>query len=73
MAELTYDPVTPPPGLWRNGTKYQAKGLWYEANLVRFFSGTIQPVGGWQAATLDGGATFYFSLPKPPTSTETKG
>src|SRR5512146_1690930 len=58
MAQMTYYPITPPPGLWRNGTKYQAKGRWYAANLIRFFSGTIQPIGGWQAATLDGGANL---------------
>lgn len=38
-----------PPGLWANGTKYQAKGRWYDSSLVRFFQGTIRPVGGWVA------------------------
>lgn len=41
-------PISPPAGLYRNGTKYQAKGRWYDANLVRFLSNTIRPVGGWR-------------------------
>lgn len=51
-------PISPPAGLFQNGTRYQAKGRWYQANLVRFFSGTLQPVGGWQKLTLDGGTTM---------------
>lgn len=41
-------PISPPPGLYRNGTRYQAKGRWYTANLVRFLSNTIRPIGGWR-------------------------
>lgn len=44
-------PIKLEPGLYRNGTKYEAKGRWYDANLVRFTEGTIQPVGGWRAVT----------------------
>jgi len=40
-----------PPGLYKNGTLYQAKGRWYDANLVRFYEGTIRPIGGWRAKT----------------------
>lgn len=36
-------------GTYRNGTQYQAKGRWYDANLVRFFEGSIRPWGGWNA------------------------
>jgi hypothetical protein len=39
-----------PPGLYRNGTKYEAKGRWYDANLIRFFERTIRPIGGWRVA-----------------------
>lgn len=39
-----------PPGFDRNGTLYQNKGRWADGNLVRFFEGTIQPVGGWRVA-----------------------
>lgn len=51
-------PLTVPPGLYRNGTRYQAKGRWYDANLVRFITGTIQPVGGWSRAVDDAGANL---------------
>lgn len=38
-----------PAGLWRNGTIRQARGRYYDATLIRFYEGTIRPVGGWQA------------------------
>lgn len=47
-------PVDLPPGLVNNGTTYQSKGRWFSGNLVRFFQGTIQPVGGWTKRTLTG-------------------
>lgn len=37
-----------PPGVYRNGTKYQAGNRWYDVNLVRWIDGTMMPVGGWQ-------------------------
>ena len=37
-----------PPGLYKNGTEYQAAGRWYDANLVRWFENTLRPIGGWQ-------------------------
>lgn len=40
-------PIKLPPGVYRNGTEYQSQGRWYDANLVRFYEGTIRPVGGW--------------------------
>ena len=43
-------PILPfkiPPGIYRAGTEYQSRGRWYSASLVRFYSGTVQPVGGW--------------------------
>jgi hypothetical protein len=41
--------LTPPqPGVWRNGTKAEAAGRWFEANLVRWRNGRLRPVGGWQ-------------------------
>lgn len=39
--------LTIPPGVYHNGTEYQAKGRWYDANLVRWFEGTMRPIGGW--------------------------
>src|ERR1051325_7779601 len=45
-----------PAGYLNNGTKYQSKDRWYTGNLVRFYEGTIQPVGGWVQRTLTGAA-----------------
>jgi hypothetical protein len=36
-----------PAGVSSNGTKYQAKGRWYSANLVRWTEGAMGPIGGW--------------------------
>lgn len=47
-------PLNFPPGLQNNGTDYQSKGRWHDANLVRFHQGTIQPIGGWVTRTLTG-------------------
>jgi hypothetical protein len=40
-------PLTLPPGVWRNGTQYQAKGRYYDSNLVRWYDGQLRPWGGW--------------------------
>lgn len=40
-------PISIPPGVAKNGTEYQNAGRWYDANLVRWFEGTLRPVGGW--------------------------
>jgi hypothetical protein len=37
-----------PPGIYRAGTQYQSQGRWHDGNLVRFYGGTIQPIGGWR-------------------------
>jgi hypothetical protein len=41
-------PLKLPPGVHRNGTNYEASGRFWDASLVRFFEGTIRPVGGWR-------------------------
>ena len=41
-------PLQLPPGVYRNGTELQSAGRWYDANLVRWFEGTMRPVGGWR-------------------------
>ncbi len=41
-------PLAFPPGICRKGTEYSSKGRWYDGNLVRFYEGTIQPIGGWR-------------------------
>jgi hypothetical protein len=40
-------PLSLPPGVVRQGTEYQSKGRWYDTSLIRFYQGTIRPVGGW--------------------------
>lgn len=59
-------PLSLPPGLYRNGTIYQSKGRWYDANLVRFTDGTIQPIGGWRYAQDDAGVnlTLLAGIPR---------
>jgi hypothetical protein len=46
-------PLKFPPGVYRNGTRYQAVDRWYDADLMRFIEGTIRPVGGWQEVSMD--------------------
>jgi hypothetical protein len=41
-------PLDFPPGIFRNGTEYEAKGRWRDGNLVRFLDGTKRPIGGWR-------------------------
>ena len=38
-----------PPGQYRNGTILQSMGRWRDASLVRFYEGTVRPIGGWAA------------------------
>lgn len=42
-----------PPGMYLNGTEYGAAGRWRLGNLVRFFRGEPQPIGGWVGVPLD--------------------
>lgn len=41
-------PIQLPPGVKRAGTAYLSQGRWYEANLMRWFEGSMRPVGGWE-------------------------
>lgn len=57
-------PLKLPPGIFRVGTEYGSSGRWYDANLVRFYQGTIQPYKGWRlrvAAPLAGVPRAIFS------------
>lgn len=36
------------PGLYRSGTTYQSKGRYYDADLARWYAGTLQPIRGWR-------------------------
>ena len=41
-------PLNIQPGVYRNGTDYQSKSRWRDASLVRWYEGTMRPVGGWR-------------------------
>lgn len=41
-------PLNLPPGVYRNGTEYQSKGRYFDSDLVRWFEGTLRPIGGWR-------------------------
>jgi hypothetical protein len=41
-----YLPLALPPGVFRNGTEYQAKGRWWDANQVRWYGSQVGPIGG---------------------------
>jgi len=45
---MAYIPLQIPPGVYKNGTEYQSKGRWNNSNLIRWYEGTIRPVGGWR-------------------------
>src|SRR5439155_24519342 len=40
-------PLKIAPGVFKNGTRYQAKGRWYDANCLRWYEGIMGPIGGW--------------------------
>lgn len=44
-------PIQLPPGIERNNTAYDTPGRWYDMNLVRWTSGSMRPIGGWQRTT----------------------
>ena len=39
------------PGVYRNGSVREAKGRYYDANLVRWKNGKLKPIGGWEKTT----------------------
>src|SRR6056297_3601248 len=41
-------PLDIPPGVYANGTDYEASGRWREASLVRWRDGSLRPIGGWR-------------------------
>lgn len=44
-------PLKIPPGVYKNGTEYQARGRWADADLVRWHEGSMRPIGGWRKHT----------------------
>lgn len=51
----TLVPINLPPGLYRNGTKLDATGRWYDGNLMRWIEGKPRPIGGWRRMLDDNG------------------
>jgi len=51
MPRDSYLSFKPAPGAWRNGSRYEASGRWFDVNLVRWTNGRLSPVGGWQKFT----------------------
>lgn len=45
---MAFLPLALPPGVYKNGTDYQAKNRWNDVNLVRWTEGTMRPMGGWR-------------------------
>jgi hypothetical protein len=45
-------PVSIPPGVVRGATPLDARGRWYDTNLVRWRHGVLEPVGGWEKRIL---------------------
>lgn len=41
-------PLQIPMGFRKNGTDYESAGRWLDGNLVRFYEGSLRPIGGWQ-------------------------
>jgi len=48
MASAQYVPLRFQPGVWKNGTLYQAQERWYDADLMRWSVGALGPMGGWR-------------------------
>jgi len=44
-------PVQIPPGVVRGATPIDARGRWWDTNLVRWRNGNLEPVGGWERVT----------------------
>ena len=48
---MPFVPLRIPPGVIRPATALQAKGRYWDANLIRWRGNKLLPVGGWQRAT----------------------
>ena len=48
MPSPFFAPLAIPPGVFRSGNEYQAKGRWYDTNLVRWYDRSVLgPILGW--------------------------
>lgn len=53
---MPYVPLKLPSGMMHQGTVYDAKGRYYDGNLVRWLDGTLKPWGGWTVARASTGS-----------------
>lgn len=61
---MAYFSIAIPPGVYANGTTRQSAGRYNSANLMRWYSGEMRPVGGWaerSTSTVDGKARAIIS------------
>ena len=42
-----YFPIQLQPGVYKQGTDYQARGHWLDADCIRWSMGATSPIGGW--------------------------
>lgn len=52
------------PGVYKQGTVYEVKGRWYDANLVRWHNGRMGPIGGWDPM-VKSASPFYIDVDEP--------
>jgi hypothetical protein len=45
---MPFVPLKLPSGIFRPGTQYDARGRWYDSNLVRWADNAMQAIGGWR-------------------------
>lgn len=50
---MAFVPLRLAPGVFRQGTRYMAKGRWHDTQLVRWHDGAMQPWGGWTEVLVD--------------------
>jgi hypothetical protein len=54
---MAFIPLQLPPGIERNNSPYDTPDRWWDMNQVRWLSGNMLPVGGWQRKTPANAAT----------------
>ncbi len=59
-------PLVLPPGIAKNGTKYQTKNRWFDANLVRWYEGIMGPIGGWRGVRKQSDQTLFITVTGKP-------
>lgn len=66
---MPFLPLRIPPGVYRNGTPYQGRPRWRDADGVRWIEGTMRPIGGWtpldEVTPMGGGAMSFGSVAVP--------